>query len=158
MSNELSIVEKFVEEVLINLMTERVMSMSAGIQASLMRTVQASPSTTRKARPSQPSDEKRTKHRDDLVNAKLIPTILPTYIPPLSGEVNRDNVPRYFEYALVTACLSKGIHVVRADQDNIAVLKFSDFNLRDRKFYGMLTPYKYLSRKKGKNSNIVPQQ
>jgi hypothetical protein len=39
MSNELSVIEKVVEEFLINLMTERVMSMSAGIQASSMRTV-----------------------------------------------------------------------------------------------------------------------
>jgi hypothetical protein len=45
MSDEFSAVEKVVEEVLIDLMTERVMSMSVGIQASSTRTVQASPST-----------------------------------------------------------------------------------------------------------------
>jgi hypothetical protein len=37
-------------------------------------------------------------------------------------------------------------------------LKFSDFNLGDRKVYNMLAPYKYLTRTKGKNSKIVPQQ
>jgi hypothetical protein len=37
------------------------------------------------------------------------------------------------------------------------VLKFSDFNLGDRKNYNMLAPYKYLTRMKGKNSKIIPQ-
>ena len=37
-------------------------------------------------------------------------------------------------------------------------MKFSDFNLRDRKVYSMLTPHKYLTITKGKNPNIVPQQ
>jgi hypothetical protein len=85
------------------------------------------------------------------VNAKLIPTILPTYLPPLSGAINRDSVPRDFDYTLVTAYLLKGICAVRADQDKIAALKFSDFNLGDRKAYNMLTPHKYLTRTKGKN-------
>jgi len=88
MSDELSIAEKIVEEVLIDLMTERVMPMSTGVQESSTRGLSASLSTDRGARPSRPSDKKRTNHRDDLVNAKLIPTILPTYIPPLSGAVN----------------------------------------------------------------------
>ena len=83
MSDELSVVENVVEEVLIDLMTERVMSMSTGIQASSMRGFPASPSTAHGAEPSWSSDEKRTKHMDDLVNAKLISTILSTYIPPL---------------------------------------------------------------------------
>jgi hypothetical protein len=43
MSEELSAVEESVKEVLIDLMTERVMSV--GVQASSMRGVQASPST-----------------------------------------------------------------------------------------------------------------
>jgi hypothetical protein len=47
MSEELSTAEKDAEEVLIDLMTEKVMSMSEGIQDSSIRTVQASPSTTR---------------------------------------------------------------------------------------------------------------
>jgi hypothetical protein len=36
-------------------------------------------------------------------------------------------------------------------------LKFSDFNLDNRKDYSMLTPHKYLTRIKGKNSKIIPQ-
>jgi hypothetical protein len=36
-------------------------------------------------------------------------------------------------------------------------LKFNDFNLIDRKIYGMLAPYNYLTRMKGKNSKIIPQ-
>jgi hypothetical protein len=140
-------------------MTERVMlerGLSIGVQASSMRGLPASPSTDR-AEPSRPSDEKRTKNRDDLMNAKLIPSILPTYIPPLSSVVNRDNVPRDFEYALVTVYLPKGIHAVHADQDKIAALKFKDFKLSDWKVYNMLAPHKYLTRTKGKNLNIVPQ-
>jgi hypothetical protein len=89
---------------------------------------------------------------------KLIPSIFPDYIPPLAGMVNHDSVPRDFEYTMVTAYLPKGIHVVRAEQDKITVLKFNDFNLGDRKIYGMLAPYKYLTRNKGKNSKIIPQQ
>jgi hypothetical protein len=94
---------------------------------------------------------------DDLVNAKLISTILPTYIPPLRGAVNQDSVPRDFEYTLVMEYLSKGIHVVRADQYKIEALKFSDFNLRYCKVYNILAPHKYLTRTKGKNSKIIPQ-
>jgi hypothetical protein len=131
--------------------------MSAGVQASSTRTVQASSSTARTAGPSRSSAEKRTKHRDDLANAKLIPTILPEYIPPLANVVNHDSVPRYFEYTLVTTYLPKGIRTVRTDQDKIAALKFSDFNLRDHKVYNMLAPYKYLTKMKGKNSKIIPQ-
>jgi hypothetical protein len=52
MSDELSAAEKVVEEVLIDLMTERVMSMSTGIQASSTRGLPASPSTARGAGPS----------------------------------------------------------------------------------------------------------
>jgi hypothetical protein len=138
MSEELSIVEKDIEEFFIDLMTKRVMSMSEGIQDSSTRTVQVSPSTTR-VRPSQPADEKRTKHRDDLVNAKLIPSILLAYLPPLSGEINQDSVPREFEYGFVPTYLPKGICAVRADQENIAALNFSDFNLGDRKVYNIIS-------------------
>jgi hypothetical protein len=157
MLDELSTVEKVVEEVLIDLMTERVMSMSTGVQASSTRGLPTSSSNARGAGPSRSSDEKRTKHMDDLANAKLILNIVPAYIPPLSGTVNRDNVPRDFKYTLVTTYLPKGICTVQADQDKIAVLKFSDFNLGDRKVYNMLTPHKYLTRTKGKNSKIIPQ-
>jgi hypothetical protein len=160
MSDELSATEKIVKEFLIDLMTERVMSereMSASIQASSTREVQASLSTSCGTRSSRPSAEKRTKHRDDLANAKLIPTILPYYIPPLDDAVSRDSVPRDFEYSMIIAYPLKGIHAVRVQQDKITALKFSDFNLGDRKNYSMLAPYKYLTKMKGKNSKIIPQ-
>jgi hypothetical protein len=67
--------------------------MFKGVQASSTRRVKASSSIACKERPSQPSTEKRTKHKDDLMNTKLIPTILPDYIPPLASAVNRDSVP-----------------------------------------------------------------
>jgi hypothetical protein len=156
MSDEFSATKKFVEEFIIDLMNKRVMSMSVGIKVSSMRGLQASPSTAHGAGPSQPSTEKRTKHKDDLANAKLIPTIFPDYIPPLASTVNHDSVPRYFEYTMVTAYLPKGICIVRVEQDKITSLKFNDFNLGDHKIYGMLTPYKYLTRTKGKNSKIIP--
>jgi hypothetical protein len=158
MSNALSAAERVVEEFLIELMIERVMlerGLSTSVQASSTRGLPASPSTAR-SRPSRPSDEKRIKHMDDLVNAKLISSILHTYILPLRSVVNRDSVPRDFEYALVTAYLLKGIRTVRVDQDKIAMLKFSNFNLSDQKVYNMLSPHKYLTRTKGKNSKIVP--
>jgi len=91
-----------------------------------------------------------------LENAKLIPTILLDYIPPLAGVVSHDSVPRDFDYTLVTAHLPKGICAVRTHQDKIATLKFSDFNLGDCKNYNMLPPYKYLTRFKGNNSKIIP--
>jgi hypothetical protein len=88
--------------------------MSASIQASSTRGVQASPSTARGSGPSQVVIEKRTNHRDDLANAKLILTILPKYIPPLADMVSHDSVPRYFKYTMVTVYLLKGIYAVRA--------------------------------------------
>jgi hypothetical protein len=88
----------------------------------------------------------------------MIPSILPKYIPPLRGTVNQDSVPRDFDYALVTAYLPKGVRAVWVDQDKLAALKFSDFNLGDRKFYSMLALHKYLTITKGKNPNIFPQQ
>jgi hypothetical protein len=66
-------------------------------------------------------------------------------------------VPRDFEYVLVTAYLPKEVCAVRADQNKLTALKFSDFNLGDRKVYSMLAPHKYLTRTKGKNSKITPQ-
>jgi hypothetical protein len=76
----------------------------------------------------------------------------------MSGVINRDSVPRDFEYTLVTTYLPKGVCAVRVDHDKITALKFSDFNLEDRKVYSIVSPYKYLARTKGKNLNIVPQQ
>jgi hypothetical protein len=111
-SEEIRAVEKFVEEILIDLMAKKVMF--AGIQASSTRGVQASLSTTsRGSGPSQDATEKQMKHHDDLVNEKLIPSILPDYIPPLAGVVSRDNVSRDFDYTVITAYLSKGICIVR---------------------------------------------
>jgi len=118
MSDELSAVEKVVEEVLIDLMVERVMSerrMSIGVQASSKGGFQASPSTARGAGPSRTMTKTRTKHRDNIANAKLILRILPVYIPPLSGNINHDSVPKDFEYTLITVYLSKGVRAVRAN-------------------------------------------
>jgi hypothetical protein len=75
----------------------------------------------------------------------------------MSGIINQDSVPRYFDYTLVTVYPPKGIHAVRADQDKIAALKFKDFNLGYHKAYNMLKPHKYLTKTKGKNSKIIPQ-
>jgi hypothetical protein len=160
MSDDLNVVEKAIEDVLIDLMAERVMSkrrMSTVVKVSSTGGVQASPSMSHEARPSRTTKETRIKHRDDIVNAKLIPRILSTYIPPLSGGINCDSVPRDFEYNLITAYLSKGVHAVRADQDKLVALNFSDFNLGERKVYSMLASYKYLMKKKINNLKIVPQ-
>jgi hypothetical protein len=113
MSKELITFEEFVKEVLIELMTKSVMSMFVGVQASSTRGVQASPSTACGSGPSRVITKNRTKHKDDLPNAKLIPTILPNYIPPLAETVSHDSVPRYFDYTMVTAYLTKGIRAVR---------------------------------------------
>ena len=96
MSDELIAVEESITKILLDLMTERVMSergMSIRVQASLTRGVATSPSTARVGS-SQRVDEKHTKHRDDLVNTKLILSIFLTYLPPLHGEINRDSVPQ----------------------------------------------------------------
>jgi hypothetical protein len=155
MSDELTVVEKFIEEFLIELMAKRVMS--TAIQASSTQGVQASPSTARGSRPSRTADEKRTKHKDDLVNVNLIPSALPYYIPPLADTVNHDSVLRDFDYTVITAYLQKGIHVVRPQLERIPTLKISDYNLEDCKTYGMLVPHNYLTKMKGKRSNIIPQ-
>jgi hypothetical protein len=107
MFDELTTVEELVTKVLLDLMTERVMSergLSTGLQESSTRGLPASLSTAR-AEPSRTVDEKRTKNKDDLTNAKLIPRILSTYLPPLSNAINRDSVPRDFQYELVTTYL-----------------------------------------------------
>jgi hypothetical protein len=140
MSNELHVVEKIIEEVLIDLMAEKVIS--ASIQSSSTRGVQASSSTTRGFGPSRVVTKKRTKHRYDLANANLISTILPNYILSLADTVSRDSVLRDFKCTMVIAYLPKGIRIVRAQQDKIVILKFNDFNLGDRKNHSMLTPYK----------------
>jgi hypothetical protein len=83
MSGDFSTIKKSFEEILIDLMAEKVMS--TGVQALLMRGMQESLSTARGSGPSRDSSDKRTKNFDDLANAKLIPSILPDYIPPLVG-------------------------------------------------------------------------
>jgi hypothetical protein len=88
MSDEIRVVEKSIEEILIDLMVEKVMSI--GVQASSMRGVKESSS-----------------------NAKLIPSILPNYIPSLAGTVSRDSVPRDFDYTFIIVYLSKGIRIIR---------------------------------------------
>jgi hypothetical protein len=155
MPGDFNVVEKYIEEILIDLMVEKVMS--AGVQASSKRGVQASPSTACGSGPSRATTDKITKHRDDLVNANLIPSILPDYIPPLASAVSRDSVPRDFDYTLITAYLPKGIHVVGPQLGHIMTLKISEFNLGDRKNHGMLAPHKYLTKTKGKKPNIIPQ-
>jgi hypothetical protein len=111
MSEEISAIEKVIKEIIIDLMAEKVMSV--GIQASSTRGVQASPSTACRSRPSRAETKKRTKHRDDLANQKIIPSILPNCIPPLAGVVSRDTVPRGFDYIVITVYLPKGIQAVR---------------------------------------------
>jgi hypothetical protein len=119
--------------------------------------VKASPSTTCGSGPSRATTEKRTKHRDDLVNVKLIPSILPDYIPPLAGVVSHDSVLRDFDYTVITAYLLKGIKAVRPQLERIPTLKISDYKLGDCKSYGMLGPHMYLTKTKGKKSKIIPQ-
>jgi hypothetical protein len=107
MSGERSTVEKSVEDILVDLMTKKVMSVE--IQASSTGGLQASPSI---GWHSSHATEKRRKHCNDLVNVKQIPFVFPDYIPPLTDIVNRDSVPREFKYTLIIVYLLKGIHVV----------------------------------------------
>jgi hypothetical protein len=93
-----------------------------------------------------------------MASAKLVPSILLSYIPPLREAINRDSVHRDFEYSLVTTYLTKGICTVHVYHEKIAALKFSDFNLGDRKFYSMRSLHKYLTQTKVNNSKIVPYQ
>jgi hypothetical protein len=86
-----------------------------------------------------------------LANAKLIPSILTNYIPPLVDAVNRDSVPRDFDYTLVIAYLSKGIHIGKPQPDKIMTLNINYFNLGDGKNFNVLSPHRYLTRMKGKS-------
>jgi len=90
------------------------------------------------------------------VNAKLIPSILPNYILPLAGAVSHESVPREFDYTLITVYLLKGIRAVGPHLGQIMTLNISDFNFGYHKNFGMLTPHKYLTKTKGKNSKIIP--
>jgi hypothetical protein len=153
-SNKISTEEKSIEDILIDLMVEKVMS--AGIQASSTRGVQASSSTTRGYGPSIAPTKKQRKHRDDLENVKLIPSILPNYIPHLAGVVSCDSFLRDFDYTVITMYLQKGICAVRTQLERIPMLNISDYNLGDHKRYGMLAPHKYLTKTNGKKSKIIP--
>jgi hypothetical protein len=91
MSEELSALEEYGKEVLIDIRTEKVMPekrMFAGVQASSTEGVQACPSISHGAGSSRTTPEARTKHRDNILNAKLISRILIVYLPPLSGSIN----------------------------------------------------------------------
>jgi hypothetical protein len=92
-----------------------------------------------------------------LENAKLIPSILPDYIPPLVSVVSHESILRDFDYTVITAYLPKGIHIVRLQLERIMTLNIIDYNLGDRKSYGMLAPHKYLTKTKGKNLKIITQ-
>jgi hypothetical protein len=138
-----------VEEILIDLMAEKVMS--TGVQASSTGGLQATPSTGRRFRPSRTATEKRSKHHKDLENTKQILLVLPDYISPLAGAVSRDSVPRDFEYTLITMYLPKGIRAVGL----IPALKINDFNLGDKKNYVMLAPHRYLAKTTRKKPKIV---
>jgi hypothetical protein len=91
------------------------------------------------------------------VNANIIPSIIPYYIPPLAGMVSCDSVPRDFDYTFITAYLLKGICAVGPQLGQIMMLKINDFNLGDCKNYDIISPHKYLIKKKGNKSNIIPQ-
>jgi hypothetical protein len=91
-----------------------------------------------------------------LANTNLIPSVLPNYIPPLASAVSHDSVSRDFDYTLITAYLPKGIRAVKPHLERILMLKINEFNLGDRKNYGMLAPHKYLTKKIGKSSKIIP--
>jgi hypothetical protein len=145
-SDAISATEKAVKDILIDLMVEKVMS--TGIQASSARGVQTSPLPARGSRPSRAATKKRTKHHDELANEKLIPSVLPDYIPPLASVVSYDSVPRDFDYTVITAYLPKGIQAVRSQFERIPTLKISDYNLGYHKSYGMLEPHKYLTKTK----------
>jgi hypothetical protein len=88
---------------------------------------------------------------------KQILSVLPYYILPLAGMVNRDNIPRDFEYTLIIAYISKGICIVGPQLGHIPSLKNNNFNLKDRKNYAILAPHRYLRNTTRKNLCIVSQ-
>jgi hypothetical protein len=146
MSSEHSTLENSVEEILVDLMAKTVMSV--GLQASSIGGLQASPSTSHRS--SRTMMEKRSKHHNDLANAKKIPYVLSEYIPPLAGVVNCDSIPHDFEYMLITAYLLKGIRAFGPQLGHILSLKNNDFNLGYQKNYTMLSPHRYFMKTTGK--------
>jgi len=135
-------------------MDEKVMF--ASIQASSMQGLEASLSTAQHWS-SRTTTKKCSKNRDELENVKLIPSILPDYIPPLDDTASQDSVMRDFDYTFITVYFSKGIRAVGLQLGQIMTLNNSEFNLGDQKKYGMLAPHKYLTKTKGMKSKIIPQ-
>jgi hypothetical protein len=113
--------------------------------------------TGRRSGCTNPTTERKSKHHDDLANAKQISSILLDYIPPLAGVINCDNIPCDFEYTLITEYIPKGIHVEGIQLGQIPILKNIDFNLGDRKNCVMLVPHRYLMKIIGKKTCIVSQ-
>jgi hypothetical protein len=155
MSGDLSAVEKSIEEILIDLMDDKVMS--EGVQASSMAELQASPLIGRRSVPSRTVTEKRRKHHNDMAKTNQIPLVLPDYISPLDGTVSRDSVQRDFDYTLITVYLPKGICAVGPHLGLIPSLKINDFNLGYRQNYVMLSPHRYLTKTTKRKPKIVPQ-
>jgi hypothetical protein len=155
MLGEPSELEKFFEEVLKTLMEDR--PLFEGVQASLTRGLQASPSTRHRSGHVNPTTEQQSKHCDDLANVKQIPSILPEYIPPLASAINYDKIPQYYEYSLFTAYIPKGIRIVGSQLGQIPLLKNIYFNLGDRKNYAMLAPHNYLTKSTGKKPCLISQ-
>jgi len=109
MSDDIIIVENSIEEILIDLMAKKLMSV--GMKASSTQGLEASPWVAQRCS-SRPAADKCSKNCDDLVNAKLTPYILLKYILPLASAVSHDSVLRDLDYTLITAYLPKGIHGV----------------------------------------------
>jgi hypothetical protein len=101
--------------------------------------------------------EKQRNHRNDLANAKFILSVLLDYIPSLASTDSHDNISRDFDYTLITTYLPKGIRAVGLQLGQIMTLNISEFNLGDRKNYGMLAPHKYLKKTTWKKSKIIPE-
>jgi hypothetical protein len=92
-----------------------------------------------------------------MANVKHIPSILPEYIPPLYGVVNKNNIPRDYEYTMFIVYILKGIRIVESQLGQIPQPKNNEFNLGDQKNYTMLAPHRYLTKKTGKNPCLVSQ-
>jgi hypothetical protein len=90
-----------------------------------------------------------------MANVKQIPSIFPDYIPPLAGAVNRTNIPRDFDYTLITVYILKEIYIVGSQLGHMLLMKNNEFNLGDRKNYAMLTSHRYLMKTTGKKPHLV---
>jgi hypothetical protein len=108
MSGEPSELEKYIEKFLRKIMVDKMIY----VQALSTRELQASPLNGLRFGHFNPVTEQRSKHHDDLDNEKKILSILPDYIPPLAGVINHENIPRDYEYTLITMYIPKGIHIV----------------------------------------------